>query len=274
MTEIDRWSADQLRSVGQISTYGPLPGSGGGDYIPSNIERIMQSRVLEAVRPGRTDRFDVSVRYSTKSNVHLLRATDGSWNIYKPIALQTGFDVDPEFGVAIVRNEIATFRVDQLLGYGRVPPTALVDGPLGLGSIQQWVRSKPYRPHRRIPEVQKQQMAILDFVCANADRHEINCRLDRRKSIVAIDNGANFDEKFESSASLFTDDFRGKKLDSRLLADLREVDSTYMRSALRDSGLDRNAIDSAMARLAEVQKNGMIPDKSLPQRIEGPFDWL
>ncbi|MGW4848096.1 hypothetical protein [Nocardia brasiliensis] len=117
-------------------------------------------------------------------------------------------------------------------------------------------------------------MAILDFVCANPDRNEINCHITRSGDIIAIDNGACFDKHFESYSSLFTDEFRGRELDVKLLAELRAVDSNQLRLALEDAGLARDAVAGSLARLAEIQNTGLIPEKIQHERIEGDFDWL
>jgi uncharacterized repeat protein (TIGR03843 family) len=44
------------------------------------------------------------------------------------------------------RREVATFLLDEALGFGLVPETVLREGPFGAGSVQRWVGPLPGEP--------------------------------------------------------------------------------------------------------------------------------
>lgn len=60
----------------------------------------------------------------------------------------------PGGGGALAQREVCAYRVDEALGFGRVPPTAIVDGPYGPGSSQLWVHSGA--SHMQIARLQRQ----------------------------------------------------------------------------------------------------------------------
>ena len=96
------------------------------------------------------------------------------------------------------RREVAAFEVSAFLGWDLVPPTVLREGPLGLGSVQQFMVHDPRehyftlieddRLHRRLA-----QLATFDLLVNNADRkggHVIRVTADGR--LVGIDHGLTF----------------------------------------------------------------------------------
>lgn len=65
-------------------------------------------------------------------------ATDANmYGIYKPVRGEQPLWDFPAGHLA--HREVACYLVDQAGGWGIVPPTALVNGPMGLGSLQWWV---------------------------------------------------------------------------------------------------------------------------------------
>lgn len=59
------------------------------------------------------------------------------YGIYKPIRGEQPLWDFPTGHLA--HREVACYLLDQACGWGIVPPTVLVDGPMGLGSLQWWV---------------------------------------------------------------------------------------------------------------------------------------
>jgi uncharacterized repeat protein (TIGR03843 family) len=96
------------------------------------------------------------------------------------------------------RREVAAYEVSAFLGWDLVPPTVLREGPLGVGSVQQFMVHDPQehyftlieddRLHRRLA-----QLATFDLLVNNADRkggHVLRVTADG--TLVGIDHGLTF----------------------------------------------------------------------------------
>lgn len=72
-----------------------------------------------------------------------LRAADGRrrYGLYKPIRGERPLWDFPDGFLA--HREVAAYLISQAGGWQVVPPTALRDGPLGVGSVQLWVTATP-----------------------------------------------------------------------------------------------------------------------------------
>jgi hypothetical protein len=167
------------------------------------------------------------------------------------------------------QREIATFRLDEMLGFHLVPPTTnWRDDILGDGSIQQWIEEAlPGKDISRYGHDDADRMAVLDYIIANTDRHQNNY-LTNRKRPVAIDNGCTFPE---SATVPIRSDWvvsRLKRpLSASVMAQVNQVDTNALRGALRDVGLSNEAINGAVARLNEIKNYGMIIGQAWPGNI-------
>lgn len=236
------------------------PSATRGRYRPSVAEQIVQHRQFAGPQE------ELARLPSSLNMVRLLRADDGSLNIYKPINGETvtAMGIMPARPGEQAKREVAAFRVDELLGFGRVPPTALIQhGPDGPGSLQQFVESSPALQYWEYPEEQIQQMAVLDKIISNVDRHQGNFRTSHDGSVVAIDHGLAF-PKFEYDIhSPFLDQRqtaaeRRHQL-SEVISQVRAVDPHQLRAALEDLELCERAISGAIQRLTDIQAAGKIP---------------
>ncbi len=98
----------------------------------------------------------------------------------------------------LCRREVAAYRISVFLGWDLVPPTVLRDGPLGVGSLQQFVRHDPSEHYFTLvedPAVHGRlaQLATFDLLINNADRkggHVLRVAASDR--LVAIDHGLTF----------------------------------------------------------------------------------
>lgn len=96
------------------------------------------------------------------------------------------------------RREVAAYRVSAFLGWDLVPPTVLRDGPLGIGSVQQFVHHDPAEHYFTLVEDPTRherlaQMATFDLLVNNADRkggHVL--RVMDADRLVGIDHGLTF----------------------------------------------------------------------------------
>lgn len=125
------------------------------------------------------------------------------------------------------RREVAAYRVSAFLGWDLVPPTVLRDGPLGIGSVQQFVHHDPAEHYFTLVEDpalhgRLAQMATFDLLVNNADRkggHVLRMRDGHR--LVGIDHGLTFHAEPKLRTVIW--DLGGTAIDERWRADLRRL---------------------------------------------------
>ncbi|RMI35315.1 protein kinase family protein [Nocardia stercoris] len=254
--------------------YAPMPSRADWNYRPSPAESAMAARRLTTDVEFTGDMREAVAKSSTE--VRKMRSEGGELNIYKPIDGER-FDAGlPFFHTpgALTSRELGTYRVDESLEFGRVPTTARTEGvigpdgqPSGPGMIQQFVESTPARSVDAYPVVQQQQVACLDYITGQMDRHPGNYRTVERGGhldIVAIDHGRSFPLGRDPFDVWIDSDFvaahKGVPLEREVLDAIHRVDVDHLRAALGDAGLHPNAIDGALARLLKIRELGCIPE--------------
>jgi len=91
-------------------------------------------------------------------------------------------------------REAAAYVVDAALGLGHIPPTTLRDGPLGPGSVQQFIDvvDRPLSTaEQRALDPSLRAIAALDVLLNNADRKSAHL-LVATSGVFAIDNALSF----------------------------------------------------------------------------------
>lgn len=225
-------------------------------YQPSTRERYLQQRsIVSMERMGGPGNVNETYR---------AQLDDGTTAVYKPESGEVTNtewirnDISGDLG----RREMAASRVDDMFGFGRVPATTMLDGPHGPGSVQMFAEGAgESRPADSYPRAQQQQMAVLDYVTGNTDRHSENYMTGPAPDhdVIAIDHGFCFPEgQNDPIRSDFVRDNINQPLDPSVVSAVRAVDPDDMRRMLQDSGLNAEATERAVARLEEIQRNGMI----------------
>ena len=144
--------------------------------------------------------------------------------IYKP---QRGESPLWDFPLGTLgQREVATFLVDQALGWGLVPPTVLRDGPYGSGSVQLFVEAQEEINFFTIQDDagyadDLRRLAALDLICNNADRKAGHCLVDRDGRLWAIDNALTFHVDPKLRTVIW--DFAGTRLPARIGSDLKRM---------------------------------------------------
>lgn len=114
--------------------------------------------------------------------------------IYKPAQGETPLDDFPDGTLG--KREAASYLVSEALGWNVVPLTVYrADGPLGPGSLQQFVVADPAQHYFTLMPAHADEfrtMAAFDLIVNNADRKSGHCLLDREDHIWGIDNGLTF----------------------------------------------------------------------------------
>ena len=94
-------------------------------------------------------------------------------------------------------REFTSYLVSQVLGWPKIPPTVLREGPHGLGSVQLFIEAE-YEAHyfnmRGLPTFAEdfRRMALFDFIVNNADRKGGHCLKGADGQVWAIDHGLTF----------------------------------------------------------------------------------
>jgi hypothetical protein len=92
-------------------------------------------------------------------------------------------------------RERAAFLTSEALGWQVVPPTALRDGPRGLGSLQFFIDHDPEYNYFSFDETllpQLMTLALFDVIINNADRKGGHCIVDNQNHLWGIDHGIAF----------------------------------------------------------------------------------
>jgi hypothetical protein len=140
--------------------------------------------------------------------------------VYKPQKGEQSLWDFPEASLA--GREVAAYLVSRALGLDLVPFTLLRDGPLGPGSLQQFIDHNPeyhyftFKPTdlERLPPV-----ALFDLLVNNADRKGSHILVQKRtRKMYLIDHGLCFHAEDKLRTVVW--DFAGEPIPEELLAAL------------------------------------------------------
>ena len=172
-------------------------------------------------------------------------------------------------------REVAAFVVARALGWPRVPPTVLRDGPHGLGATQVFVDADPEQHYFTLQRAHVdvfRDLALFDVVANNADRKAGHCLLAADGGIVAIDHGLCFHEedKLRTVIWEFTDEPipRDRLNDLRALSDAACRGDGPLRRSLNEL-LAPEEIDAMTGRIEGLLRSGRFPGPG----DERPYPW-
>jgi uncharacterized repeat protein (TIGR03843 family) len=176
--------------------------------------------------------------------------------IYKP---QRGERPLWDFPRGIYKREIAAYAISEALGWGLVPPTVERSGPLGPGSVQQFIESDSEEHYFTLVESgdesvveQLRTVCCFDLLVNNTDRKSGHCLLGHGGHIWAIDNALAFHAEFKLRTVIW--DFAGDAISETLLADVAVLVDRGLPAALDEllDPFEREALRTrARALLAE-----------------------
>jgi hypothetical protein len=140
--------------------------------------------------------------------------------VYKPERGEQPLWDFPEKTLA--RREICAYQVSQALGFGLVPFTLWRDGPLGLGSLQQYIDHNPnyhYFTFKPADLDRLRPVALFDLLVNNADRKGGHILVQKHtRKLYLIDHGLCF--HVEDKLRTVVWDFAGEPIPSDLLSAL------------------------------------------------------
>jgi len=181
---------------------------------------------------------------------------DEALAVYKPRAGEAPLWDFPQG--TLCRREVAAYVTARTLGWPRVPPTILRDGPEGPGSLQLFMRFDPAEHYftlaERMPD-EFRRIALFDAVVNNADRKSGHCLLGAEGTVFVVDHGVCFGEAPKLRTVIW--DFAGEEVPAPLLGDLQGMASKLggpVRSELEGllSPREVEAVDRRLDRLIEA----------------------
>lgn len=228
--------------------------------------------VLQRLRTGELEPLGPLPRSSNATFLARVHAGGGPLlAVYKPRAGETPLWDFPE-GTLCLR-EVAAFVVARALGWPRVPPTVLRDGPFGEGSVQVFLEAEPDRHYLTMRGERADEfraVALFDVVANNADRKSGHCLVDRRGRLFVVDHGVCFHVEPKLRTVIW--DFVGEPIPAALRADLERLAAGLaagpLRAELRPL-LSPAEIRALERRLADLLAGGVFPEPG-PGR---PYPW-
>lgn len=167
---------------------------------------------------------EVLGRLPHSSNTTLLARTSGDQLVvYKPERGERPL-WDFDLGTLAAR-EVLTYEVSQAAGFTLVPPTILIDGPLGRGSAQLFIEEDfEFDPVDMINNGTDElwPVAVLDLVINNADRKagHIISQADNGH-LWCIDHGVSFHSQPKLRTVLWA--FSGRAFPDNMVAAVRRL---------------------------------------------------
>lgn len=193
--------------------------------------------------------------------------------VYKPMRGETPLWDFPDG--TLHRREVAAFALARALGWPRVPPTVLRDGPYGPGSVQLFV---PFDPEHHFFTLEMEhadvfrRVALFDIVANNADRKGGHCLLDADGDVWMIDHGVCFAVEPTLRTVIWT--FIDEPLPADAVADLARVHGELVAgdglAGTLGALLDPAEVDAVRDRIARLLAGGRFPE---PEPGVRPYPW-
>lgn len=167
-----------------------------------------------------------------------------------------------DFPTGLYKREVAMYRLAAALGWTVIPPTTMVEGPMGEGSVQAFVDADFEQHYFTIHEAglgrpDLERLCALDLIGNNTDRKSGHCLLGRDGRIYGIDHGLSFHAQFKLRTVLW--DYVGEQIPADMKQDIeRFIDEGPAADLV--CLLDTFEIDAVMARAAALLDAGVYPD--------------
>lgn len=225
--------------------------------------RMDDERVLRLLAEGDIELHGL---FPWSSNyTFLVSVSDGELQvaaIYKPIRGERPLWDFPPGTLAL--REVAAYVVSRALGWPRVPPTVLRDGPHGPGATQLYIDADPDQHYftfgPRHPHA-AQRIALFDALVNNADRKAGHCLIDATGQVWAIDHGICFSAEPKLRSVIW--DYAGQPIPPELLRDLRALREQLGQAGELKRSLARWLSDQEIEALAqradELLAGGVFP---------------
>lgn len=249
---------------------GPLASGAGNGYQT-------QGQAWDPARPDIIDRLKASAQveiepiYYGSNHTFLVTLEDAeagrSLAVYKPARGEYPLYDFPNG--TLYRREIASWVVNQLLGWNVIPPTVSTEGVYGVGSLQLFIEGYP---GGEITVLELRRLCLLDILYNNADRKAEHCLVGEHGKLWGIDHGLTFHYQPKLRTVLWH--FAGTKIAADDLADLKRLRISATRRNGDDPDLrqllSRREWNAFLMRLDRLIADGCFPD---PRYKPVPYRW-
>ncbi len=166
-----------------------------------------------------------------------------------------------DFPSGLYRREVACYELAKAIGWDLVPPTVLVDGPAGPGSLQLFIPcnfEEHYLTLHDEPQhrLDFQRLTAFDMIANSTDRKSGHVLLGKDGRIWAIDNGLSFHVEFKLRTVLW--DFAGDAIPDDIRGDLLALLENGLGDGLVEL-LDDDELDAALDRARVLINDGRFP---------------
>jgi len=160
-----------------------------------------------------------------------------------------------------------------VLGWDLVPPTVLIDGPVGPGSLQLFIPCDFEQHYLTLHEDKQfeevfQQLTAFDVVANSTDRKAGHVLLGDDGHIWAIDNGLSFHAEFKLRTVLW--DFSGDPIPDGIRETLHELTMSGLGDGLA-ALLNEEEIHAAIGRARTLVSSGHFPVDHTGRRWPWPL---
>ncbi len=140
--------------------------------------------------------------------------------VYKPVRGEQPLWDFPHGSLS--RREVAAYLVSEALSWNLVPPTVLrKDGPLGPGSLQQYIEHDPNDHYFNFEDKDRQRLrpvVVFDLILNNADRKGGHILRDTQDNLYLIDHGLCFHAEEKLRTVVW--DFSGEEIPKEIMSDV------------------------------------------------------
>jgi len=194
--------------------------------------------------------------------------------VYKPVRGEQPLWDFPNGSLA--KREAAAYVLSEALGWDLVPPTVYRrKGPMGAGSLQEFVQHEAHLHYFNFDEATRQHLrpvALFDLLANNADRKGGHILLDSTGRLLLIDHGICF--HVEDKLRTVVWDFAGEEIPANLRADIcRLIEDLEQESpkVLELHGLlAHGEIEAIVQRARQLDSSGHFP---YPQSTRRSYPW-
>jgi hypothetical protein len=166
-------------------------------------------------------------------------------------------------------REIASWLVNDILGWNVIPPTVKCHGVYGVGSLQLFIEAQQ---GGEIALLELRRLCLLDILYNNADRKAEHCLVGDQGKLWGIDHGLTFHHQPKLRTVLWH--FAGSKIASDDLADLKRLRIVLTQNGAREPKLrdllSKREWNALLARLDRLIADGCFPD---PRYKAVPYRW-
>jgi uncharacterized repeat protein (TIGR03843 family) len=178
-----------------------------------------------------------------------------------------------DFPSGLDHREVAAYELSEALAWDLVPRTILRDGPLGMGSLQQFVDADFEQHYFTLYEdeanhPQLRAMCAFDLIGNNTDRKSGHCLLGVDGRIHGIDHGLMFHQEFKLRTVIW--EFGGEALPDALTEDIARIADEPLPDALAVL-LDPFERDAVQSRARALLRSGCFPIDETGRRYPWPL---